>query len=65
MYILTILAIADLEKMMDKYEIIKIAEHSEWLSQAAEWFHQKWQIPKSAYLESMEASLKNHSVIPQ
>lgn len=50
---------------MEKYEIRMIREHKELVLQAAEWFHQKWEIPRSAYSESMEACLNNTSAIPQ
>ena len=32
---------------------------------AAQWFHEKWGIPLSEYLESMEASLSGKSAVPQ
>lgn len=47
---------------MKSYKIIKIKEHKELLDTAAEWFHQKWGIPKDAYTESMEESLQNDAV---
>ena len=50
---------------MEKYEIRMIRDHKELVLQAAEWFHQKWGIPRSAYSESMEACLNNTSAIPQ
>lgn len=50
---------------MDGYEIIKIQEHKELVMQAAEWFHNKWQIPKEAYAASMEECVKNTSAVPQ
>lgn len=31
---------------MEKYNIIKIREHEELIEQAADWFHQKWNIPR-------------------
>ena len=45
--------------------IIKMREHKELLSAAAEWFHQKWGISLEAYRESMEACLTNQGNIPQ
>lgn len=50
---------------MQKYEMIKIQEHSELLEQAAQWFHEKWGIPKEAYVESMEECLANNGAVPQ
>ncbi len=48
-----------------KYKILKVQEQPEWVPQAAAWFHQKWGIPKEAYLESMEACLKKTDAVPQ
>lgn len=50
---------------MNDYNIIILQEHPALKEQAAEWFHQKWGIPKEAYLESMEEYLKNTSPVPQ
>lgn len=47
---------------MTNYQIIKIKDHSEMLDTAATWFHQKWGIPKEAYVESMEESLQEDAV---
>lgn len=47
---------------MSDYEIIKIKEHNNLLDSVATWFHEKWGIPKEAYVESMEKSLKNDAV---
>ena len=46
-------------------EIIRLREHSELASIAAEWFHQKWGIPVEAYSESMEACISDKSAVPQ
>ncbi len=53
------------EKIRTSYEIIKIQEHEEWMERAAEWFHQKWKIPKEAYVESMELCLRKTDAVPQ
>ncbi len=45
--------------MMEKYEMIRIQDHKELITQAAGWFHQKWGIPKEAYLNSMEECVRN------
>lgn len=50
---------------MNKYQITKIREHEELAEAAAEWFHQKWGIPKEAYAESIEECLRNTSAVPQ
>ncbi|MBD5089268.1 MAG: GNAT family N-acetyltransferase [Clostridiales bacterium] len=46
-------------------EIVKLREHSESASIAAEWFHHKWGIPKEAYIESIEECINNKKAIPQ
>ena len=35
------------------------------LEAAAQWFHEKWGIPKEAYVESMEACVANEGAVPQ
>lgn len=50
---------------MQKYGIVRIQEHKELSDQAAEWFHQKWGIPKEAYSASMAACLQHHAAVPQ
>lgn len=34
-------------------EILKLREHSELASEAAEWFHSKWDIPVEEYAGSI------------
>lgn len=48
-----------------EYRIIKIKEHKELVAQASEWFHEKWNIPKEAYMDSMEDCIKDISPVPQ
>ena len=36
---------------------VSLRESPEWKDRAAEWFHDKWGVPKEAYLEAMEAYL--------
>ena len=50
---------------MNRFEIVPIRDYAELLNPAAEWFHQKWGIPCSAYLDSMEACLQNRAAVPQ
>lgn len=45
--------------------IIKIQERPEMKNDAAEWFHEKWNIPVEAYLESMEQCIDNKNAFPQ
>jgi len=46
-------------------KILKIREHSNMAVPAAEWFHQKWQIPLKTYQDSICECLKNKTMIPQ
>lgn len=46
-------------------EIVKLREHGELSSIAAEWFHQKWGIPVEAYAESIEECINNKKSVPQ
>lgn len=46
-------------------QIIDLREHPEWKVPAANWFHEKWNIPTEAYLESMEACLRREGPVPQ
>lgn len=50
---------------MIKYDIVRIKDKPELKNKAAEWFHNKWSIPSSAYLDSMEESLNGNSAVPQ
>lgn len=46
---------------MYKYKYITLREKPELENSAAEWFHEKWGIPKEAYLKCMEAYLNNET----
>jgi len=46
-------------------EIIRLVDRPELKERAAKWFHEKWGIPKEAYMESMEACLAMQSAVPQ
>lgn len=46
-------------------EILNLREHPELLGTAAEWFHEKWGVPLSAYRESMEQCLSGRGPVPQ
>lgn len=46
-------------------ELIKLREHKEFMTAAAEWFHQKWGVPLEAYRESMEACIADKEAVPQ
>ena len=47
---------------MSEYRIIKLTEKPEIKEKAANWFHEKWDIPLETYLQSMEAALKGDTV---
>lgn len=42
---------------MEKYTYVTLRQKPLLKETAAEWFHSKWQVPKEAYLESMDAIL--------
>lgn len=42
---------------MDELKSIKLRDRPELENAAAEWFHDKWGVPKEAYLECMDAYL--------
>lgn len=46
-------------------DLIKIQEHPELKNYAANWFHEKWNIPLEAYLESIDECMKNNTPVPQ
>ena len=41
------------------YEIVRLQDRPKMIRQTAGWFHEKWQIPLAAYLDSMEECLAN------
>lgn len=47
------------------YTILRLVDQPELKERAARWFHEKWNIPLSAYLESMEECLKKENAVPQ
>ena len=46
-------------------EIIMLREHPELAERAAMWYHKKWGIPLSAYVESIGDCLKREKSVPQ
>ena len=42
---------------MPCYPIVSLRDRPDLLDRAADWFHEKWAIPRSAYVESMQESL--------
>ncbi len=47
------------------YTIVNLIDMPEIKERAAQWFHEKWGIPREAYLESMEENLSGKSAVPQ
>lgn len=47
------------------YNIIRLIDRPEIKEEAAEWFHEKWDIPLEAYAESMEECLMKRNSVPQ
>ncbi len=45
--------------------IISLNERPELLTEGAAWFHDRWHIPTTAYLDSMQAALTNPCGIPK
>lgn len=46
---------------MTEFQYITLRDKPELICMAADWFHSKWGVPREAYLECMEAYLKNES----
>lgn len=46
-------------------QFLKIRENCEIAERAAQWFHEKWEVPLEAYKESIEACLKGENPVPQ
>lgn len=51
--------------MTKSYRIKRIAQHPAFIPRAANWFHEKWNVPVEAYLESMKESLGQDCGVPQ
>lgn len=47
------------------YKIIRLIDKPELMEQAAQWFSEKWNIPISAYIESMEECVTKKNAVPQ
>lgn len=48
-------------KAVNEYSLITLREKPEFKEYAAEWFHDKWGVPKAAYLACMEAYLNRET----
>lgn len=47
------------------FEIVTITDRPQLKEQAAQWFHEKWNIPLELYLESMDEAFGESSPVPQ
>lgn len=47
------------------YEILRLIDKPEIKEETAKWFHEKWNIPFEAYMESMEDCLTAKKSVPQ
>lgn len=50
---------------MGQYQIRKLRDCPEWKEPAASWFHEKWDIPKEEYQESIETCIRRETAVPQ
>ena len=50
---------------MEQHTIIRLTDRPEYKESMAQWFHEKWGIPKQAYLDSMDACRKGECAVPQ
>jgi len=48
----------------NKYKIIDLRERKDLIAAAANWFHEKWDVPLQAYMDSMESSLSTDIGVP-
>lgn len=48
-----------------KYRIIRLSEVPEMEESMANWFSSRWNIPKEAYIDSMNACLERRSAVPE
>lgn len=48
-----------------EYQIVRLIDKPEMKEQMAKWFHEKWNVPLQAYLDSMEDCLSRTNPIPQ
>ncbi len=50
---------------MEAYRIVSITEEPGLRSRAAQWFSEKWRVPRAAYEESMDEALRGGAPVPQ
>ena len=49
------------ENMKSEYTFLTLRDRPELMDRAAAWFHEKWRVPKEAYLECMTAYLNRET----
>ena len=47
------------------YQIIRLVDRPQMKEQMANWFHEKWGVPREAYIESMDDCLTLKNPVPQ
>ncbi len=47
------------------YKITRLIDRPEMKEEMAKWFHEKWDVPLEAYIESMDECLLNRNPVPQ
>lgn len=50
---------------MMEYKLVRLLDCPQLKEDLALWFHEKWNVPLEAYLESMDECLSGQGVIPQ
>lgn len=53
------------ESVTRGWRILPLREHPDMKEEAAQWFHEKWNIPLEAYQESMDQCVRNTGAVPQ
>lgn len=46
-------------------KILKLSENKDLVHEAAQWFHEKWDVPVEEYEASMQASIDSDEAVPQ
>ena len=50
---------------MTNFYLVRLYEHPSLIDSIATWFHEKWQVPKERYLESMKNCINQPDAVPQ
>lgn len=53
----------DIMRLSDQYTV-EVLSDRDMIETAANWFHEKWNVPLQAYMESMESSLSEDTGVP-